>query len=256
MKKGLLVVVSLLIVTLFAASSARAEIGKLDFSYSGQVLSGYLCNGGFMAGDGAGQNDFSFSYTTNNWGRFTIEVWISNAFDGGFRTADGNEIDLPIITWDKDVFKDTNLKIGFGHFDLNPLFSGNTGDMNELFFEIKHKFEINKNNTLSPFFRLEWNQIVGLGQVSSDIFVGTYHTWVISPGISLNEKFAAVIDDGRGSDGGVVGLYYGALNWSVTDHVSIDAPIVKITVPIAGVADREGAQMVGGVGVNYYHNIF
>lgn len=256
MKKHLLVIVGLF-VTLLVASSGSAETGKFGFSYSGQILSGYLCNGGFKASNGAVfQNDLSFSYTTNNWGRFTLGVWGSNMLEGGFRTADGNEIDLPTIAWDNDIYKDTNLKIKYGYFDLAPLFSGNKGNMQELSIELSHKIVLNKSNSISPFMLLEWNQIAGPGQVSSNLHIGIYHTGEITQGISLNEKFAAVIDDGRGSDGGVVGLYYGALNWSVTDHISIDAPIVKITVPIAGVADRDGTQIVGGIGFNYSHNIF
>ena len=199
----------------------------------------------------AGENDPTLSYTTDNIGRFSIEIWSSNVIGDSLRMAEGNEIDLPIVSWDMDVLKDTNLKVGFGHFDLAPLFSGNKGDMNELFFEIKHRLEINKNNSIAPFFRLEWNQLIGHGQISSNIHVGTYHDWLIREGLSLNEKFAVVLDDGKGTDGGALFLYYGALNWSLTDRWSLDAPIVKITIPMFGMADREGTQAVIGVGLNY-----
>ncbi|MFA6183973.1 MAG: hypothetical protein WC682_02620 [Parcubacteria group bacterium] len=242
--KNLSGVVLLLLLTVFFSGTVMAEEdAKKGFSGSVSVLLADKYHGSGSGFDLSGgkaviQPDLNLIYTFASGYWLGGEIWDSGQMDGQFRDATGAEIDY-ILSAGKD-WGNFSLSGGIARFDCQKLFDGSNGDINEIFAEVDYTILSDDDSSLKIFGRIEWNQLIGEGSASSNIFLGAKHSMSFFRYFSLNSKAAAVFDDGHGSEAGAIVLLQSGISYEIVkDTLSWDITTIKFTTQLIGAEDRD-----------------
>lgn len=203
----------------------------------------YLSDSGINASEGnpVYQPDIYLTYDMD-YGQLSFEFWGSFEFEGTFRDQYANEMDY-IVSWQTD-FNWATVQVGFNYIDCAQLFGGKEGDVAEWIIELNREFSIEEGgDTLTPYVRLEWNELIGAGDTSSNILVGLIHGHAINEEFFLSNKVAIVLDDGKDTDAGTVGLLQTTVSYALRENLSIDL-MGKVTSPLVGAEDRNTEWLV------------
>lgn len=198
----------------------------------------YLSDSGVNASEGKAvyQPDIFLAYDSK-FGQFSLEFWGSYKFDGVLRDESANETDF-IVSWQKN-FDWITAQVGFSYIDCAQLFGGKEGDVSEWIIELNREFSIEEGgDTITPYVRLEWNELIGAGDTSSNLLIGLIHGHAISEKFFLSNKIAIVFDDGKDTDAGTIGLLQTTISYAIRENLSIDL-MGKVTSPLVGAEDRD-----------------
>lgn len=243
MKRNLVVMMgwlmSVALLAGFANANEEGEEGGFSGSLGIAVADKYHSDDGFDYSNGKAvyQPDLFLAYDMIEWGQVSLEFWGSYQFDGVLREEFANEIDY-IVSWQKD-FEFLTVQVGFNYIDCATLFDGTTGDVAEWILELSREFSLTDDgDTFAPFVRVEWNHLIGEGDTSSNFFVGMLHGHSFTEQLSLNNRIAIVLDDGKDTEAGAVGLLQSMLSYALRENVSIDL-LGKVTTPVVDAEDRD-----------------
>jgi len=240
------IIMSLMVLLAIFSGIASAE-EKSDFytTFSAQVLSKYLTSSGFDVSNGDPSMQFDLALHYQN---FRFEIWNATELDGSFRHEAGNETDF-IIAYNGDIPLGMNLDLGIMYIDVPGLFADDGNDAFQPFMEVQKEFELTDKLSVSPLLRGEFNFYTN-GEFDSAVHVGFRHSWNFYQDFSLGGKVAVVFSDVGGPNDGSNFLYCGGLNWKVNDTINADLLMVKFTVPINGMGDRDDDSSIG-TGLNF-----
>lgn len=241
---------SILLIAGFAGAIEEGEEGGFSGSIGIVVADKYHSDSGFDVSEGKAvyQPDLFLAYDTVNWGQISVELWGSYRFDGVFRDEPSNESDF-IVSWLRD-FDWITIQVGFNYIDCAQLFAGKEGDVAEWILELSHEFSLEEGgDTFAPFVRVEWNHLIGEGDTSSNMIVGLIHGHSFTKQLSINNRIAVVLDDGKDTESGVVGLLQGTLSYALYENVSLDLA-GKVTTPLIDAEDRDTV-LSALVGITY-----
>ncbi|MDX9913161.1 MAG: hypothetical protein RBS77_01105 [Candidatus Moranbacteria bacterium] len=229
-------------VIIFSLSINSTGWAEEESPFSGSIgivfADKYLSDSGINASAGKAiyQPDFYLAYDSR-FGLFSLELWGSFQFEGTFRDEYANEIDY-IISWQKN-FKWALIQIGFDYIDCAQLLGNKEGDVAEWIIDVNHEFSLGENgDTLTPYIRLEWNELIGMGDTSSNLLMGLVHGHAINEDFFLSNKIAIIFDDGKDTDAGTIGLFQTTLSYALRENLSLDL-MGKITSPLIDADDRD-----------------
>ena len=230
--------------------ATEEEQGGFSGSIGLVIADKYHSDSGFDVSEGKAvyQPDIFLAYDTANWGQFSLELWGSYQFDGVFKDESANEMDF-IVSWLKD-FEWVTVQVGFNYIDCAQLFAGKEGDVAEWIVELSREFSLEEGgDTFTPYVRVEWNELIGEGDTSSNFFIGMLHGHSFTEQLSLNNKIAIVLDDGKDTEAGAVGLLQVILSYALYENVALDLG-GKVTTPIVDAQDRD-TEFSALVGITY-----
>jgi hypothetical protein len=125
---------------------------------------------------------------------------------------------------------DYNLSWGVSFEDLHPNLKFQGSDFFIFSGEVSREFKVNKEVSLSPFFRAEMS-LTPNGDVGSDTFpkIGTRYAWKLTDNLTLTGKAMLMYDPGiLGGDVAYVVSNETSLMWKLGDHLVLELPFVRV----------------------------
>ncbi|MDP2668267.1 MAG: hypothetical protein Q8P07_00300 [bacterium] len=185
--------------------------------------------------------------TTTCYKGFCAELWGSYSIDG--KTGGGKE-GVDVTAW----YGNDWLEIGAGYFNIRVK---GVSDVISPFLKLKHKFSVGEANDLTLFGKLElyWPVRGNIPQHGAIFAAGLAHTWHILPWLDFNHEPAVKFDNGAfGNDSAVIGQWKADLSWKISKHLTVQAPMLKASMPLTKVSDGRKKEFVIGTGATYSFN--
>ncbi len=230
-------------------TAAKEEEPALSFDLSFSYWSEYLDDsGGIINHDRpVGQIDFILSHSSGVY----LELWGSTGLNGGGISSDyGDEFDI-YLGWSGEVEEfGLDLDIGVAYFDLLPVDTFSGSDVLQPFAMISKEFEIADGQTLTPYGRVEMLFSDDFDNQGECYFhFGVEHSFGLSESLSVTQKVDLNYDPGLYElDATWIGEYAVALEWSVSELVTINPIMIRLATPLTDVEDDRETEFVWGFG--------
>lgn len=250
MRRFVALTVAAVVVSMAAfAGLARADGDDFKVTLSSRVWSKYVVGAGItLHKKPALQTDL---FVLSPWG-FYVDIWQSAGMDGTSPNSDfGDEIDYT-LGW-RGKSGNTGLNFGVSYFDVYKLFGAPKEDVVQLYGEVNHTFPIG-NHVVAPFVRLEYSMrppgSTARTQASVLVSSGAAHFAPLLNKVSIFNKAWLAYDSGR-LTGQEIFLFQSlhGLRWSPTKRITVEAPNIKLSIPITHTPDSRKFEAIFGAGV-------
>ena len=241
--------VSFLVSALLLGSPVLAANGVL-VSVETTTWSRYLTNNGILAHHKAVQQTDLYLALPKG---FFLDAWWSSGFDKKFSGDFGDEVDWT-AGWTGTI-GGFGIDAGVSYFDLIKIgsTSGGIGDIVQPYVKIWRPFDLNADNQLRPFAKLEYQIPTRAGvDGGSLIHLGIQHDWNINHAWTLKHEAYALHDSGvTGLDDGIIGNYKAGLRWDINKNTYVSVPKLHITTPLTPVDDGRTTEATIGVSIGF-----
>lgn len=225
-------------------TTANVASAQVKLTVSESVRSQYtLDNGNTATNKAVSQTDFFLTLPYRLW----VDLWGSTDFHGFV-----GEVDYG-LGWRGEWFDG-----GIFYYDFSGLFrQDNFGDVVAAHGEIFHRFRLNEQNSLVPFAKFQYVYATSDSDKNSGALthVGARLATQLSTTLTVNQLIRLTYDSSLfEKDSGLIARYETAINWKVSDRVTLNPAYFKVTIPFAGIRDR-GTEYVYGAGLTLSFNL-
>ncbi len=243
-----LVIAAVLVLVVTFTGVARADENDFKVTLSASVLSAYVLGDGVRLHGPVYQHGMDI---LSPWGVY-LAPWQSVGLnDSNLDSDDGDEIDWT-AGWRKKI-GNTDVDVG-GTYLLIPPFRGPAKKhIVRVFGEVSHTFSVGVH-TIAPSLRLEYSMrppgSTARTQASVLVLNGVSHFVPLTNTVAMFDKVSLNYDSGA-LTGHHMFLFQSlhGLRWNPTKRVTIEAPNIKLSIPITHTPDNRKFEAVFGAGI-------
>lgn len=246
--------ISLGAVVVLCASCAqlREQVVETEMSLSSKVLSRFVNQAGLVLHDRPVlQTSLTAATPSGAYANLSHSVGLDDADPS---SNSGDEIDYT-LGWSGNVVEKVTLDANVAYYDVHKLFQVPQDDIVVPFLEIGREWQFGQH-LLKP--RVQgWGFIPAVGKSSSWTLltgIGLKHEWKISDWLKLNQEADVKYDNGGlpDTDSGFLADISNGLQWTISEHIEIEAPGIRLTIPLTPFFDRDFEVIgYGGIAITF-----
>jgi hypothetical protein len=223
---------AVLFIFIFMGFSGSSEATEISLDSTVGAKTRYVGTSGMLVFDEpVAQGDFFWTFPSNFWADV---AWST---DSNFRKNYGREIDWA-VGWSGKYWDVSAWYYDFTQqFSLEPV-----GDYADAVGEGFYPIRISEHHKIAPRAKADifYSTYKPRDWSGTFIQVGVSHSWESRSWLGLEQSLNFVYDSGIfGYDSGFIARYDSRYAWKIETGVVLDAPTIRVTMPVCGVEGRK-----------------